>query len=687
MGRSFTKAQRAALFLYGQGRCANQACQQPLEQGWHADHRHPWSRGGNTDLHNGQALCAGCNLRKAANTLGETMSNAVNTVVGSRKLVGGWPESLPLRDWQRRAFETWRNADKQDFLLVCTPGGGKTRGALRIAHHALSERLVTRVVVVCPTENLRRQWADAAHQAGISLDPRWSNASGREVAVDYHGIVVTYQQVSYAPGVFDLQCEEPTLVIFDEIHHAADQLCWGDALRQAFSRAELRCALSGTPFRGDRFPIPFVEYEEGKSRGDFNYSYAEALRDGVCRATYFPTLNGRARWLSRDGSLLDCWLLDDVQRHHESERLRTILDPSGGWLRAALRAANEKLTEIRASGHPDAAALVLAIDQTHAKTIAGVVRKFTGQDPVLAISEDPEASAKIKAFSDGTERFLICVRMASEGVDLPRLRVGVLATNVQSELFFRQAVGRLVRVVPGVPQQSATMYLPVVEPIVTYARQIKEERDHELAQARVGIPGDCSEGCGQNPPAKQPGAFVPLGSSPAVHHDTIFDGASFSPAELSYAEKIRVEFKIPLATPQVAAMLRRYASDNGVFVIHQGSADRQEAVLPTAGRQDPTCHPISPPEVSMTTNPQLAPIDAATDLSDIPIYARKDELRKRTQRAASKLAGLLGLRPWVVHRQWIEAGGSPSEEASSEDLERKLRFILERIAEINSGRV
>lgn len=686
MARHFNRTQRTALFLYARGRCANPACMQPLEQGWHADHRHPWSGGGPTDLLNGQALCAVCNLRKAAKTPGEIMgSKPVKTVIVSRKSVGAWPKNRPLRDWQRRAFETWCSAGRQDFLLVCTPGGGKTTGSLRIAHHALSERLVTRVVVVCPTENLRRQWADAAHQIGLSLDPRWSNSSGREVAGDYHGIVVTYQQVSYASAVFDKQCEEPTFVVFDEIHHAADQLCWGDALRQAFSRAELRCALSGTPFRGDRFPIPFVEYEEGRSRPDFSYSYAEALRDGICRPTYFPTLNGRARWLSRDGSLLDCWLLDDVRRHHESERLRTILDPSGGWLRAALRAANDKLTEIRASGHPDAAALVLSIDQTHAKAIAGVVRKFTGQDPVLAISEDPEASAKLKDFAGGTERFLICVRMASEGVDLPRLRVGVLATNVQSELFFRQAVGRLVRVVPGVPQQSATMYLPAVEPILGYARQIKEERDHELAQARVGLPADFSERGGQNPPAKL-GAFVPLGSSPA-EHDTIFDGASFSPAELSYAERFRAEFKIPLATPQVAAMLRYHASDNGLFVIHRESADPQETVLPTARQQGPACNPAPPRPVSPQLTPQAAPVDPASDLADLPIYARKDELRKRTQRAAAKLGGLLGLRPWVIHKQWIESGGSPSEEASTEDLERKLRFFLERIAEINSGRV
>jgi superfamily II DNA or RNA helicase len=217
------------------------------------------------------------------------------TLAPARKRLNIWPRHVTLREWQQRAFKEWLTLQKKDFLLVSTPGGGKTIGALRIIHHALGTGLADRVVVVVPTEHLRRQWADAAHAIGLSLDPRWSNSAGREMALDYHGVVVSYQQISYAPSLFDLQCcEERTLVVFDEIHHAADQLSWGDSLREAFSRAELRLALSGTPFRSDAYPIPFVEYEEGALGGRLQLQ----LRGGVARRgvqAYLLSYTKRAR--------------------------------------------------------------------------------------------------------------------------------------------------------------------------------------------------------------------------------------------------------------------------------------------------------------------------------------------------------------------------------------------------------
>ena len=65
-----------------------------------------------------------------------------------------------------------------------------------------------------------------------------------------------------------------------------------------------------------------------------------------------------------------------------------------------------------------------------------------------------------RRFADGDAPWIVAVRMVSEGVDIPRLRVGVYATNTVTELFFRQAVGRLVRWnarprAPGAPTCSS----------------------------------------------------------------------------------------------------------------------------------------------------------------------------------------------------------------------------------------
>lgn len=200
-----------------------------------------------------------------------------------------WPSHVHLRPWQRRALgrvmhKQFKRLAQRDSLVVATPGSGKTLLALSIAHTMLGEGFVERIVVVTPTNHLRFQWADAADTVGIHLDPHWSNADGVE-ANDFHGIAVTYSQVSFAAPLYRLQSKKPTLVVLDEIHHAGDELRWGASMRQAFEAADYRLALSGTPFRSDNNPIPFIPYEEGRSKADFEYSYGEALADGVCLPT------------------------------------------------------------------------------------------------------------------------------------------------------------------------------------------------------------------------------------------------------------------------------------------------------------------------------------------------------------------------------------------------------------------
>ena len=97
-------------------------------------------------------------------------------------------------------------------------------------------------------------------------------------------------------------------------------------------------------------------------------------------------------------------------------------------------------------------------------------------------SDDPRASMKIAGFAAGTEPWLVAVRMVSEGVDIPRLRVGVYATTTSTELFFRQAVGRLVRWTRGVPRQKAWLFIPDDPRLRRLAHGIAEQRRHSLAR-------------------------------------------------------------------------------------------------------------------------------------------------------------------------------------------------------------
>ena len=386
--------------------------------------------------------------------------------------------TLRLRPWQRAAFDQFVARDDGDFLAVATPGAGKTTFALTCARWALAQDR-RRVVVVAPTSHLKQQWAIAAHRLGLELDPDWTPNGG--IAKDVHGIVTTFQQVATGDTADKLRgIAAGAFVILDEIHHAGDERAWGDAVRRAFELAERRLCLSGTPFRSDTASIPFVRYVDDEAVADYTYGYAEALRDGgVVRPVYFPRVDGLMEWSAPDGAVLSATFQDELGRSNVAQRLRTALSLDGEWLPAVIGQAHDRLMWARQS-HPEAGALAIATDQEHAHGIARLLRSRFGVPAEVVVSDDPGASKKIAAFAASTDPWLVAVRMVSEGVDIPRLRVGVYATTVSTELFFRQAVGRFVRWQAGRSSQKAYVYLPDDPRLRSHAFQIADARRHVL---------------------------------------------------------------------------------------------------------------------------------------------------------------------------------------------------------------
>ena len=365
--------------------------------------------------------------------------------------------SVRLRPWQHAALARYAATGRPDFLAVATPGAGKTTFALAALRTILAAK-PARVVIVAPTAHLKVQWAAAATGLGLHLDPAWSPADG-EMPPDMHGVVTSYQQVAMsAPELRRLA--RGAYVVLDEVHHAGDEQAWGDAVRHAFGESGRRLSLSGTPFRSDTRAIPFVRYEADEAVPDFEYGYGDALRDGrVVRPVYFPRVGGDMEWSAPDGAVHQATFDDPLATQLANQRLRTALAVEGDWLPVVLRDAAARLDDIRRH-QPDAAGLVIAMDQDHAREIAGLLRREVGAPATVVTSDDPEASRRISQFAAGREPWLVAVRMVSEGVDIPRLRVGVYATTVTTDLFFRQAVGRFVRWVPGIRDQRAWLFIP-----------------------------------------------------------------------------------------------------------------------------------------------------------------------------------------------------------------------------------
>jgi superfamily II DNA or RNA helicase len=398
-------------------------------------------------------------------------------VISSARATDHMTRTIRLRRWQKAALDQFVEAPKPDFLAVATPGAGKTTFALTAARHQLAER-PGRLIVVAPTAHLKVQWARAAAAFSLHLDHSWSAADGA-LPADMHGIVTSYQQVATSAALL-ARLSRDAFVVFDELHHAADDRAWGAAIQQAFGESSRRLALSGTPFRSDTRAIPFVSYHGDEAVPDFEYSYGDALADRrVVRPVYFPSTNGHMEWAAPDGSIHSATFDDPLDAARASQRLRTALSLDGEWLPTVLRAANERLTEVRRE-QPDAGGLVIATDQEHARGIASLLHTRFGATARVVTSDDPQASAGIAAFASGTETWLVAVRMVSEGVDIPRLRVGVYATTTATELFFRQAVGRFVRWTRGVPRQRAWLFIPNDPRLRMHAARVAEQRRHSL---------------------------------------------------------------------------------------------------------------------------------------------------------------------------------------------------------------
>jgi superfamily II DNA or RNA helicase len=389
-----------------------------------------------------------------------------------------------LRAWQREALAAYEREARRDFLVTATPGAGKTAFALTLGARLLERRSVDRVIVVCPTDHLRTQWAEAARRVDLPLDPNLPNSVG-PVRPDVLGYVTTYAQVAAKPRLHAARTSaKRSLVVFDEVHHAGDGLSWGDAVAEAFTDAARRVCLTGTPFRtrpGEL--IPFVRYDPDadggrRSRADYTYGYREALRDRVVRPVVFAAYTGTSRWRNSAGEVVAASLSEGGTKSTEAAAWRTALNPNGKWVPHVIAAMDERIAHLRETGMSDAAGLVLASDQDDARAYSDIVERVTGEAPAVIVSDDPKASARIEAFATGNQRMAVCVRMISEGVDIPRAACLAWMTSYRTALFFAQAVGRVVRARSR--HESATVFLPAVRPLLALAAELEDERNHVI---------------------------------------------------------------------------------------------------------------------------------------------------------------------------------------------------------------
>ena len=420
---------------------------------------------------------------------------------------------IALRTWQERALARMSAWDAGSFLLSAAPGAGKTIPSLVFARRLLDAGVVTRVHVVCPTTPLTRQWAEAAGRLGVQLAP---DAEELQPPRDFHGVAVTYARAASSATRWAAQCGERTLVIADEAHHLGEELAWGEGFARAFGATRRWLLLSGTPFRSDGSPIAGVRYDDGVAVPDVSYSYADAVRDGICRPVVFVPYDGTLSWQSGDDVIESSFADVALSGREASRRYRTAISTElADGLPRILRAADERLGEVRAGGHRDAGGLVVTADGGHARRVAALLKEITGCSPTVVVHTDAQAAGKLRAFGQGRERWIVAVNMVSEGVDIPRLRVGVYATAAKTPLVFRQIVGRFVRTLAGRPLEHSYLFLPADQLLRAHAAEVEEELHHVLRAPGEELPEDFDAIERRRSEPTEPEAFVPLNADVA----------------------------------------------------------------------------------------------------------------------------------------------------------------------------
>lgn len=533
------------------------------------------------------------------------------------------PRSDPgsLRAWQLRALAQLQHWSEGPFLLSAAPGAGKTRPALVLARELIARREVDRVAVLCPTAPLTRQWAAAAAELGLQLQP---DAAGARPPRDFHGVAITYARVASDPAAWAAGVGPRTLAIADEAHHLGDELAWGESFQAAFATAPRWLLLSGTPFRSDATPIPGVRYDaEGLAQPDFSYTYADAAAEGICRPVAFVAFDGTLSWRSGEDVIESSF--DTVLSAREaSRRYRTAIStelPDG--LPRILQEANERLRGLRTNGHRDAGALAVAADAQHARQIAKLIAQQTGASPTLVLHTDARASQKLEAFRRSRDPWIVAVNMVSEGVDIPRLRVGVYASAAKTPLIFRQIVGRFVRTLPGRPPEPSWVYLPADPLLRVHASEVETELRHALRPADPDEQFD--EPLQRRETERSPSAdFVPL-------------SAEFAPQMTLFGP-----------APQTSASAADSTASQGI----QTSAAQVSR--------------------SAVSNESLPPAQAA--------FERREGLRQER----SRLVGELQRRDGRSHREinaWLNraVGITRVEQATIEQLERSVQALVKEL--------
>lgn len=380
---------------------------------------------------------------------------------------------MKLRRWQREAVSLCLSRFRdghEHFLCLATPGAGKTYMASTVAKRLFESGEIDFVFCFSPSLNVSFSFQSTLESV---LGARLDGMLGAK------GKVVTYQaMLNLDQSFWSLMKTHRTLVIFDEIHHCAgDHLgnanSWGQKIIQHIQgKATYSLALTGTPWRSDRIPIALTSYcREGRVFCDYTYGLAQAIKDGVCRTPKITAIDNEKITVKNNGKEDVYGSIGDLLKSSRCTYQQLLENTT--LIRYMIEQSHKALSTLRRK-HSDAGGLIVAASVEHALLIATILESICSESPTVVTYMHDDSQQAIQRYRDAQTRWIISVGMISEGTDIPRLQVCCHLTRVKTELYFRQVLGRILRV-QGHGNEEALLIMPAEPKLVEYAHRVAED--------------------------------------------------------------------------------------------------------------------------------------------------------------------------------------------------------------------
>lgn len=379
---------------------------------------------------------------------------------------------------------------ERNHLGVFVPGYGKTITALSsfVVAHALG--MARKLVIFVPRGNLRDQYADRKELGRLF---RSLGASPFSFAVadtgkvflknlDTQIIITTYQYASGKGGAAAIRkfCETaPSMFIFDEVHHLADDGTWASVI--ATFSCSCSVALSGTPMRSDNkslFGVPFEQRENGEQY--YVALHEVTLRDAhaegkILKKVEAHVVDYHLTMVREDtGEMVQMTLSElaeiaieknDIDAFLARQKLRFHEVYLESLLRPAFEQFGEKrasLAAMRAAGKaPDSKRdhqmLVIAMSNRHASAMLSFIRRRFPEYSSERIGQDipaRERAAHLAGYRDGKIDVMVQVDMIGEGTDIKPISVIVKADLVRAWSKTLQQIFRGMRWFDGFPEEA-----------------------------------------------------------------------------------------------------------------------------------------------------------------------------------------------------------------------------------------